>query len=111
MTEKNRHYTVNITETAWEMLVSHVRFLANVSVPAANKLIDTFVEMSDSLALMPERNPWLEHDAIPFQKYRKLLFSIHYMALYQIQGNIVYVSAVMDCRQDYMWLLKLWKKA
>ena len=37
-------------------------------MPAANQLIDTFVKMTDSLAALPERNPWLEHDAIPFQK-------------------------------------------
>ena len=105
MLEKNKLYTVKITETAWEMLISHARFLANVSIPAANRLVDTFVEITDSLAAMPERNPWLEHDAIPFQKYRKLLFGKHYMALYQIQENTVYVTAVMDCRQDYIWLL------
>ncbi|MEW6625071.1 MAG: type II toxin-antitoxin system RelE/ParE family toxin [Bacillota bacterium] len=105
MPEKNKPYTVKITETVWEMLVSHTRYLANVSVRAANRLIDTFVEITDSLATMPERNPWLEHDAIPFQKYRKLLFGKHYMALYQIQENTVYVTAVVDCRQDYSWLL------
>lgn len=105
MPEKNKPFTVKITETAWEMLAFHVRFLANVSVSAANRLIDTFVEVTDSLAAMPERNPWLEHDAIPFQKYRKLLFGKHYMAFYQIQENTVYVTAVVDCRQDYSWLL------
>ena len=73
MLEKNKLYTVKITETAWEMLISHARFLANVSIPAAKRLIDTFVEITDNLAAMPERNPWLEHDAIPFQKYRKLI--------------------------------------
>ncbi len=105
MLEKNKPYTVKITETAWEMLISHARFLANVNIPAANRLIDTFVEITDSLAAMPERNPWLEHDAIPFQKYRKLLFGKHYMALYQIREKNVYVTAVMDCRHDYIWLL------
>lgn len=105
MPEKNKPFTVKITETAWEMLISHARFLANVSVPAANKLIDTFVEATGSLVVMPERNPWLEHDAIPFQKYRKLLFGKYYMALYQIQENTVYVTVVIDCRQDYIWLL------
>ncbi|MDD4728839.1 MAG: type II toxin-antitoxin system RelE/ParE family toxin [Dysgonamonadaceae bacterium] len=84
MPEKNKPYTVKITGTAWEMLISHARFLANVSVPAANRLIDTFVEITGNLAAMPERNPWLEHDAIPFQKYRKLPFGKHYMTLYQI---------------------------
>ncbi len=105
MLEKNKPYTVKIAETAWEMLIFHARFPANVSIPAANRLIDTFVEITDSLAAMPERNPWLEHDAIPFQKYRKLLFGKHYMALYQIQENTIYVTAVMDCRQNYIWLL------
>ena len=105
MPEKNKPYTVKVTETAWEMLIEHARFLGNVSVPAANRLIDTFNEIAGDLAGMPERNPWLEDDAIPFQKYRKLLFAKHYLALYQIQGNIVYITAVVDCRQDYGWLL------
>ncbi|MBS3901614.1 MAG: type II toxin-antitoxin system RelE/ParE family toxin [Dethiobacter sp.] len=105
MPEKNKPYTVKITETAWEMIISHARFLASVSVPAANRLIDNFFEITNSLAAMPERNPWLEDDAIPFQKYRKLLVGKHYIALYQIQESTVYVAAVMDCRRDYVWLL------
>ena len=105
MPERNKPYTVKITETAWDMLVAHARFLANVSVPAANRLIDTFIEITDSLAVMPERNPWLEHEAIPFQKYRKMLFEKHYLALYELQGNVVYITAVVNCRQDYGWLL------
>ncbi|MDD2510683.1 MAG: type II toxin-antitoxin system RelE/ParE family toxin [Syntrophomonas sp.] len=105
MPERNKGFTVKITETAWEMLLGHMRFLANVSVPAANRLIDTFVEMTADLAVMPERNPWLYHEALPFQKYRKLLFENRYMALYQIRGDIVYINALVDCRQDYVWLL------
>lgn len=106
MTGKNKPYTVKITETAWERPISQARFLANVSVPSANMLIEIFIEITDSLAVMPERNPWLKHDGIPFQKYRKLLFGKHYMALYQIQENTVYVTAVIDYRQDYGWLLQ-----
>lgn len=87
------------------MLISHARFLGNVSTSAANKLVDTFVEATNNLAIMPERNPWLEHDMVPFQKYRKVLFGNYNIALYQIQGNIVYVTAVLDCRLDYGWLL------
>ncbi|MDR1135743.1 MAG: type II toxin-antitoxin system RelE/ParE family toxin [Clostridiales Family XIII bacterium] len=94
-----------MTETAWEMLVSHARFLANVSVRAADRLIEAFIEGTDGLAEMPERYPWLYHDDIPFQKYRKLMFGKYHLALYEILGNIVYVTAVVDCRQDYAWLL------
>jgi hypothetical protein len=105
MYEKNKLYTVKITETAWDMLVVHARFLANVSVTAANRLIDSFTEMTGDLAVMPDRNPWLEHEAIPFQKCRKMLFEKYYLALYEVRGSTVYITAVVDCRQDYSWLL------
>ena len=105
MLGENKSYTIKITETAWYMLIIHARFLANVSVSAANGLIDKFVETTDSLTSMPERNPWLENEAIPFQKYREILFGKYYMALYEIRGNVVYINAVVDCRQDYSWLL------
>ena len=105
MQEKSKLYTVKITETAWDMLITHAQFVAHVNVPAANKLIDSFSEAAKHLNEFPERNPWLEHDAIPYRKYRKYLINKHYMVLYEIQDDIVYVSAVVDCRQDYIWLL------
>ncbi len=100
----SKPYRVIVTETAWEMLIAQSRFLASVSMSAASRLIDGFVEATDTLVALPERNPWLEHDAIPFQKYRKMLFGKHYPALYQIEENTVYITAVVDCRQDYVWL-------
>ena len=66
MSEDNKIYTVKITETAWEMLLEHTRFLANVSIPSANKLIDSFAEHTENLAMMPERCPWLSHESLPF---------------------------------------------
>lgn len=104
MSQNNTPYTIEITDTAWEMLISHARFLANVSVPAANRLVDNFMKATDSLTIMPERHPWLDNDDFPFQKYRKLLLDKHYMALFQIRENTIYISAVVDCRQDYSWL-------
>ena len=105
MPNEGREYKVVITETAWEQLIEHARFLANVSMSAANRLVDGFVEAADTLKYMPERCAWLENDAIPFQKYRKLLFGKRCMLLFQIRGDTVYVSAAVDCRQDYGWLL------
>lgn len=105
MLGRNKQYAVKITETAWEMLIEHARFLANVSAPAAHRLIDTFAETTTTLAAMPERNPWLDHPEFPFQRYRKLLIGKHYLALYEIHSDVVYVTAVVDCRQNYGWLL------
>jgi len=98
-------YDVKVTDTAREQLIEHARFLANVSIDAANRLVDDFFDSANSLGQMPERCPWLEHDAIPFQKYRKIFFGNYYMALFQIKDDKVYVNLVVDCRQDYGWLL------
>lgn len=65
----------------------------------------TVILLRFDLAEMPDRNPWLEHEAIHFQKYRKLLCEKHYLTIYELQGSNVYITAVVDCRQDYGWLL------
>ena len=105
MQGNDKTYDVKITETAWNHMLEHARFLANVNVSAADKLVDEFVEKTETLTYMPERCPWLTHDMVPFQKYRKLLFGKHYMALYVIRSDVVFITAVVDCRQDYSWLL------
>jgi hypothetical protein len=57
MSERSKKYTVKITETAWDMLIVHARFLANVSISAANRMMDTFLEITDSFSTIPEQNP------------------------------------------------------
>jgi len=105
MDDANRIYDVLITDTAWAQMIEHARFLANISEDAANRFIDEFVDKSGALAQMPERCPWLTHDLIPFQKYRKLFIDKFHLALFEIRGSTVYITAVVDCRQDYAWLL------
>jgi plasmid stabilization system protein ParE len=105
MPESRRVYDVVITETAWEQILGHARFLAEVSASAANRLVDDFVKSCEALSFMPERCPWLEHGDIPYQKYRKRLISKNYMALFLIKDETVYITAAVDCRRDYSWLI------
>lgn len=42
---------------------------------------------------------------IPEGKYRKLTILKIYLIIYQIKNDSVYVDAMLDCRQDYKWLL------
>lgn len=88
------------------MLVSHARFLAQVSESAALRLIEVFNERVKSLEIWPERNPRLIDPLIPAGKYRKLLMEKRYLLVYQIKAGTVYVDAVLDTRQDYGWLLR-----
>lgn len=104
--EMNKTYSVIVSKRATQMLVSHAAFLAKVSPEAANRLVASFEETANSLATMPERCSWLIADYIPPNKYRKILFEKRYLLLFQIIDHTVYVDYVVDCRQDYSWLLR-----
>ncbi|MCR4427289.1 MAG: type II toxin-antitoxin system RelE/ParE family toxin [Firmicutes bacterium] len=105
MESDEKHYVVVISDEAAQMLVSHSRFLAQVSESAALQLIAEFEEKAKSLEAFAERNPWLLDPLLPEGKYRKLLMASRYLLVYQVKGSTVYVDAVVDCRQDYRWLL------
>jgi hypothetical protein len=103
----DKQYKVEISPKASEMLVEHAVFLAEVSEKAAFRLIQEFHERADSLSVFPERCPWLWDDLLPKHKYRKLTIMDRYLALFQIVDNKVYIEYVVDCRQDYGWLISV----
>ncbi|MEW6081896.1 MAG: type II toxin-antitoxin system RelE/ParE family toxin [Bacillota bacterium] len=105
MDSGDKRHTVIVSHEAAQMLVSHSRFLAQVSETAALQLVDEFAEKAKSLEIFPERNPWLVDPLIPARKYRKLLMSKRYLLIYQIKGDSVLLDALVDTRQDYGWLL------
>ncbi len=45
MAEEIKRYTVEITDTAWNMLIGHAQFIAKVSPPAADRLVDVFINV------------------------------------------------------------------
>lgn len=105
MDHLNSAFVVIISDEAVKMLVNHARFLAQASEAAAERLIAEFEASANSLAIFPERNAWLDDPVIPKGKYRKHLLAKTYLLIYQVKGSHVYVDAVVDCRQDYRWLL------
>lgn len=101
----NKKYTVVVSDKAAAMLVYHVKFLARVSPETANKLRREIIIEAKALEIMPESYPWLNCDEIPANKYRKNLVSKRYLLIYQMRDDKVYVDDILDCRQDYKWLL------
>ena len=99
-------YKVIISNRAKEMLGMHIRFLAQVNKTAATKLKSRLVEEIRSLQDMPQRYPFFNENYIPANKYHKLYVESCYLVLYQIKDDTVYVDWIVDCRQDYQWLLK-----
>lgn len=99
-------YKIVVSKKATSMLVSHAAFLAKVSTESAEQLIAEFNKTANSLASMPYRNPWLIADYIPKHQYRTITFQKRYLIIYQVIDDTVYIDYVLDCRQDYSWLLK-----
>lgn len=105
MSEAGKRYNVIISERALEMLLQHVRFLATVSTQAADKLRIDIIEAAKSLQEFPERGSWLNDPMLPANKYRKLIVDKRYLLIYQIKDYTVYIDYIVDCRQDYRWLI------
>ena len=104
--EQQNKYHVIVSERATQMLVSHVAFLAQVSPEAAERLTAEFEKAAKSLEQMPQRCPWLKGEYIPKNAYRFILFENRYMLILQIVDHTVYADYVVDCRQDYGWLIR-----
>jgi len=99
-------FKIIISDRSRQMLGSHVRFLANKSPEAARKLQKQLMQAIRSLESMPSRYPFIDEEHIPPNKYHKLFVDNWYLVLYQIQDNTVFVDYIVDCRQDYGWLIR-----
>jgi len=104
--EKTPQYKVIVSDRSRQMLASNVRFLARKSPSAARKVKNELLEAIRSLKEIPERFPFLEAEFIPPNKYHKMFVQKRYLILYQIKDQTVYVDYIVDCRQDYGWLIR-----
>ena len=98
-------YNVSVSARAYNDIDRHVAFLSNVSINAAEKLQGKFISSMKSL----EKNA-LSYPVLVLNKentkYRKLFVPKRYLILYEVEDNNIFVDYVVDCRQDYAWLLE-----
>jgi len=99
-------YNVIVSERAKRMLEQHMRFLAEKNEEAARRITQDLLDAARSLADMPQRYPFFSHAYIPANKYHKMVVTKYFLLLYQIRDDTVFVDYVVDCRQDYGWLLE-----
>ncbi len=104
--EHQNKYHVIVSERATQMLISRAAFLAQVSPEAAERMTASFEKAAKSLEVMPQRCSWLKGEYIPRNVYRFIMFEKRYMIIFQIVDDIVYADYVVDCRQDYSWLIR-----
>ena len=104
--DQNKLYKVKISEEAQRGLGNIVSYVALNSIQAARILKKDLVAEISSWKLFPERTPFLEGEFIPLNKYHKLVVRKNYLVIYQIKDDTVWVDYVIDCRQDYQWLVR-----
>jgi hypothetical protein len=88
------------------MLAIHIRFLARVDEVAARKTKSRILKVIRSLEIMPGKYSFFEEEYIPSNKYHKVFVEKWYLILYQIRDQTVFVDYIIDCRQEYGWLIK-----
>lgn len=95
-----KKFRVIVSQEAERMLLEHMRFLANVSIPASKRFLTSFKDAKQSLADFPLSGPYEDEASLPSETYRKYLFYGRYKILYEVEGDKVYIDATVDCRQD-----------
>ncbi len=99
-------YKVILSDDAVRLLGNCVLFLAQKDKDAAVALKDRLIASIRTLEEFPARYPYLNEPYLPANKYRKMFVDNWYLILYQIKERAVYIDYVLDCRQDYHWLLR-----
>ncbi len=100
MEQNERVYQVIIASDANDRMYDHFKFLARVSVNAANRLLDVLLKDIAKLRTDPFRYTVYNRPYIIVGKYHYILSNKRYRIVYQITGNQVFVDDIQDCRQD-----------
>ena len=98
-------YRVIVSDEARRQLGNCVLFIAKENMEAAQHLRQRLMDGIRSLCEMPARHPFFNEPYIPANKYHKMFVENWYLIPYQIHDTVVYVDYVVDCRQDYQWLI------
>ena len=104
--ENKLQYKVIVSDRARHMLAGQMLFLAKTCPAAARDVENNLMAAIRSLHQMPERFPYLSAEFIPPNKYHKMFIEKWHLILYQVKDHAVCVDYIVDCRQDYGWLVR-----
>lgn len=101
-----KQYKVIVSEKDYDTLSKIISYIALDSIEAAVKVKNEISKAMASLSYLPQRAPFLEGAFISYNKYRKLVVLRRYLIIYQCRDEVVYVDCIVDCKQDYQWLIR-----
>lgn len=87
-------YDVKFRNQAKDDMKNHVRFLANVSIPASRRLQKEFYAITVELSQTPLRHH------IFYKNFRKAVVAVRYIVMYEVVGQKVFVDKILDARSE-----------
>ena len=69
-----RKFKVIVSHEAEKMLLEHMRFLANVSIPASKRFLASFKDAKQSLAAFPLSGPYEDETSLPPKHTERICF-------------------------------------
>ena len=95
-----------VSERAKRNLAKIVTYIAIENPSYSRKIKAEIIAAMKSLSRFPERCPFFEGEFIPYNKYHKFVVASNFIFLYIVQDDVVIVEHIIDCRQDYQWLIR-----
>ena len=92
-------YKVIVSRHVAQQLLAYTRFISNVSPGAARAFVVEYEEILERI----EDNPLQFQMDTSFENpvgYRRAVFAQWYKCVFKLDGYVVYVDAVVDCRKD-----------
>ena len=93
-------YRIKVRDEAYDRMYDHFKFIARVSLNAAEQLYSALAEALDSLEVSPQRCSIYIPKMPVIAELRYKLFYKRYRIVFEIIGNTVYVYDIQDCRQN-----------
>ena len=100
MAPEQKTYTVIVSPGANDRAYQHFEFLAQVSVAAAERLLEKLLADIRTLAFHPTACPPYDRPYLQAGKYRYKLSAKRYRIVFTIEGDTVFVDDIQDCRED-----------
>ena len=95
------NYDVKVDKAAYDKMFRHIRFLAQISVSAAEYLYDDMKKAIDDLKINPQIcSVYIQRNPNDIELRYKLCGKRRYKIVFEIIGNTVYVYDIQDCRQN-----------
>lgn len=92
-------YKVILASRVDSQLLQHFSFIANVSIPTAERFRDEFGNTVNEISENPFQFPIDTDLNLPEGMYRKAFFAKWYKILFTLKDKTVFIDALAYCRQ------------